>query len=61
MSAPLSVCLISKAARGDEPSYQELLRRVIYNLTSPAYSIFGCSCEPSCPEPTEQQKKNLDA
>ena len=61
MSAPLNYCQISAAARGDEQAYQELLSRIIYNLTSPAYYIIGCMCNPSCPEPNETQKKNLDA
>ena len=49
------------AARGDEKSYQTLLISIIGNLTQPAYSILGCMCKPPCQEPTEQQKKNLDA
>lgn len=61
MSAPLYGCQISAAARGDEKAYKALLLSIIYNLTQPAYSIIGCMCQPPCPEPTEQQKKNLDA
>ena len=48
------------AARGDESAYKSLIKKIIYNLTQPAYSILGCRCNPSCPEPTQEQKKKLD-
>lgn len=61
MSAPIEYCWVSKAARGDEDAYFMLIGAILYNLTQPAHSIFGCRCTPSCPEPTEEQKKALDA
>jgi hypothetical protein len=60
MSAPLNLCQISAAARGDEAAYQSLISSIKYNLTQPAYSVLGCLCKTPCPEPTEQQKKALD-
>lgn len=61
MSAPISFCEISKAARGDEEAYKSLLMKVLYNLTQPAHTVFGCTCKPSCPEPNDLQRENLNA
>ena len=60
MSMPLSQCLISKAALGDEAMFNELVSRMKYNLRWGAYSTFPCRCDPPCPRPTIEQIEKLN-
>lgn len=55
MSIPITACLVSKAARGDQAAYAELRRRWLYNQDFGAFSIWPCKCDPPCPEVTEEQ------
>ena len=55
MSIPLSYCLISKAARGDEEAYQQVKEAMIVNLRYGHWSQFPCPHDPPCPEVSQEQ------
>jgi hypothetical protein len=64
MSMPISSCLVSKAAFGNEEAYESLVKAFEINLECGHHTQFPCRCEPSCPTPTEDQlaalQKKLD-
>jgi hypothetical protein len=60
MSIPIPSCLISKAVT-DEKAYKVLLERMTYNLECGHWTCLGCSHNPPCPEPTEEQIVALEA
>jgi len=59
MSEPIAGCWILAAARGDEGSYQKVLRAVRESLADGSQAIVPCTCEPRCPQPTEEQMEAL--
>lgn len=60
MSEPIAGCWILAAARGDEGSYQKVLQAMRHNIEFGSQTIFPCNCQPRCPQPTEEQMKELD-
>jgi hypothetical protein len=60
MSEPIAGCWILAAARGDEGSYRKVLRAMRNELASGSRTIVPCSCQPRCPQPTEEQMAALD-
>lgn len=61
MSIPISSCLLSKAARGDEAARIRLFSAMRVNAKHGAFSTLPCQCKPKCPAPTDAQVKKLDA
>ncbi len=59
MSEPIAGCWILAAARGDEGSYQKVLRAVRVSLADGSQAIVPCNCEPRCPQPTKEQMEAL--
>lgn len=59
MSTPISQCLVSKAAFGDEAAFKFLVEATEYNQTQVAYSYLPCECEPPCPQPIRPQLEEL--
>lgn len=60
MSRPLIACEISKAAKGDESAFKQLVEKLKINLAWGAYSTFPCQHNPSCPCPTEEEMNQLN-
>ena len=60
MSEPIVGCWILAAARGDEGSYQKVLKSMRYNIAFDSQTIFPCNCQPRCPQPTDEQMEALD-
>lgn len=60
MSAPISMCAVHAAARGDEQALRDLIEDMKYNMTQPAYSMMGCNHNPPCPEASPEQIKKLN-
>jgi hypothetical protein len=60
MSEPIAGCWILAAARGDEGSYQKILKAMRYNIAFGSQTIFPCNCQPRCPQPTDEQMEALD-
>ena len=60
MSEPIVGCWILAAARGDEGSYQKVLKSMRYNIAFGSQTIFPCNCQPRCPQPTDEQMEALD-
>jgi len=61
MSMPISGCLISKAACGDEEAYKELIDVYTTNMKYYGHwTTFACRCDPPCAEPTKEQIDELD-
>ena len=60
MSCPISSCLVSKAALGDEASYQSLKQAMAVNLRYGHWTQFPCSCTPPCPTPSQEQTDALN-
>ena len=54
MSIPISDCLISKVAQGDEEARKHLDRAMRENWRHGAFTIFACQHEPPCPLTEEQ-------
>ena len=46
MSTPISVCLISKAAFGNERACEQLTQAMEYNLKCGHFTTFPCECDP---------------
>lgn len=60
MSIPVSVCLISKAAHGDEKATVELFKVMKVNIECGHYTTFPCRCAPPCPVPTSEMMARLN-
>ena len=60
MSIPISGCLVSKAAFGNEKAYARLLEAMKINMKYGHFSMGGCDCKPPCPKPTEDQIDDLN-
>jgi len=60
MSQPLSQCIIFKAALGDEQAYKFVLDAMKYNKKCGHYSIFPCTCNPPCKQPSKEQGEELN-
>jgi hypothetical protein len=60
MNETIAGCWILAAARGDEGSYQKLLQATRHHLASGSRTIVPCSCQPRCPQPTDEQMEALD-
>jgi len=60
VSIPITQCLLSKAARGNEAAYTTLLERMKYNLKIGGWSLWRCGCNPACEEPTQAQMDALN-
>ena len=59
MSIPISACLIIRAAKGDESSYEQLIHDYTVNMECGHWTTFGCRCDPPCEQPTDEQKDEL--
>jgi len=46
---------------GDEAAYNDLRDRMRVNLQYGHWSTFPCQCEPSCPQPSDEQLDALNA
>jgi hypothetical protein len=60
MSQPLSVCVISKAARGDEASFKWLIEAMKVNSACGHFTTVSCRCSPPCEKPTDAQIEELN-
>jgi hypothetical protein len=60
MTEPIAGCWILAAARGDEGSYRKVLQAMRHNTEFRSQTIFPCSCQPRCPQPTDEQMETLD-
>jgi len=60
MSDAIPGCWILAAARGDEGSYQKVLKAMRYDIAFGLQTIFPCTCQPRCPQPTREQMDALD-
>lgn len=60
MSVPVSVCLICKAALGDEAAFSRLVSVMKINMKHGAWTQVPCKCKPPCERPTEQQMEALN-
>lgn len=60
MSQPISMCLVYKAALGDEECVKRLTEAMDYNLRYGSYTTFPCDCKPPCPVPTQGQLQALN-
>lgn len=54
MSYPISYCLVSKAAFGDDAAYQTLVEAMRCNIKCGHYTQFPCNCDPKCTEVTQE-------
>ncbi len=59
MTMPITRCLLSRAGRGDNDAYRELLSRMRVNLETGACSIWPCEHNPPCPFLTRAQQDAL--
>jgi hypothetical protein len=57
MSQPISMCMVYKAARGDEKAFKWMVDAMDYNSTQMAFTQCPCECKPPCPKPTDDQLK----
>lgn len=58
MSMPISACMVIRSINGDEKVFEELVRRMDYNLNGNMgiFTQFPCECDPKCgPLPTDEQ------
>jgi hypothetical protein len=62
MSIPITSCMISRAARGDEKAFQELFAATYHNRVHNfgIYTHFSCECDPRCPQPTPVESAALN-
>lgn len=60
MSIPLSSCLVSKAALGNEKAYRELVNVMRINTAFGSYTQIPCRHTPQCTAPSEEQLKTLN-
>lgn len=60
MSIPISFCLVSKAALGDEEAFGRLKDVMKINIKQGHWSQGGCHHQPPCPQPTEEQVTALN-
>jgi hypothetical protein len=51
------MCIVYKAARGDEKAFKWMVDALDYNSTQLAYIQFPCKCKPPCPWPTDRQMR----
>lgn len=60
MSAPIRVCTVYRAAKGNEKSYQFLVDAMAQNLKAHAFTMYPCEHKPPCSPATDAQIKALD-
>ena len=60
MSIPISWCLIQKAAKGNEDSYQEYVKRMKVNMAFGSHSIFPCYHDPVCEMASKEEIDKLN-
>lgn len=61
MSLPITHCIISAAAGGDEEAFAELVRRMRVNLKIGGWSTWPCECQTPCARPSETELTDLQA
>lgn len=59
MSLPISACMISKAVFGTPEDREAFFKRMETNFKYGHFTISGCSHEPPCKEPSDEQIKTL--
>lgn len=60
MSQPIKICTIIKAAKGDQQSFDWLVRALEINAEHGAFTMFPCDHEPRCEKPTDEQMDALN-
>jgi hypothetical protein len=60
MSTPISACIVSKAALGDEKAFQFLLKAMERNIECGHFLTVPCNCDPPCQRPTGEQIEAFD-
>jgi hypothetical protein len=60
VSVPITGCIISRAARGDELAFKRLVDDLAYNIGKGHFSTWPCEHSPPCPQPTMQQMTTLE-
>ena len=60
MSYPISYCLVSRAAYGDDVAYKALADAMRYNIKCGHYTQFPCNCDPKCVEVTQELGEALN-
>ena len=54
MSIPISACLVTKAANGDEQAYSKFKAAMLKNLQHGTFSTYPCECNPRCKQPSDE-------